>query len=52
MAQQCLVCATDINLLGRNIYTINKNTGALLVTSKEIYLEVNLGKIKSMLISR
>jgi len=36
-----LLYADDVNLLGRSVYTVNKNTGALVVTSKETGLEVN-----------
>jgi hypothetical protein len=31
----------DINILGENIHTLQKNTAALLNTSKEVSLEVN-----------
>ena len=44
--QQLLVYADDVNMLGGRIRTINKNTQALLVGSKEIELEVNSDKIK------
>ena len=33
--------ANDANILGRNIHKIKKNTEALVITSKEIGLEVN-----------
>ena len=43
---QLLVYADDFNILGRSVHTINKNTEALLVFSKEIGLEVNADKTK------
>jgi hypothetical protein len=41
-----LVYADDVNLLGDNIYTIEKNTVALIGASKEVGLEVNAEKTK------
>jgi len=38
---QLLVYADDVNILGRSVCTVNKNTEALIVTSKETGLEVN-----------
>jgi sorting nexin-29 len=48
---QLLAYADDVNLLGDNIDTINKNKGTLIDASKEIGLEVNIEKTKYMLVS-
>jgi hypothetical protein len=45
---QLLVFADDVNILGDNIHTINKN----IETSNEADLEVNTEKTKYMLLSR
>lgn len=39
--RQFLVYTDDLNSLGESIHTTKKNTGALLVASKDICLEVN-----------
>jgi hypothetical protein len=49
---QILAYADDVNIVGENIGTIQKNTKALLDTSKEVGLEVNPEKSKYMLVSR
>jgi hypothetical protein len=49
---QFLVCADDVNMLGRSTYIVNKNTEALAVASKEIVLEVNAEKTKYVIMSR
>ena len=40
VAHQLLVYADEINMLGRSMPTIKKNTGALVVTTREIGLAV------------
>jgi hypothetical protein len=49
---QLLVYADDVNILGGSVHAIKKNTEALVVTSKEIGLEVNGEKSKYMVVSR
>jgi hypothetical protein len=41
-----------VNLLGDNIDTMKRNTETVIDASKEVGLEVNAEKIKSMLLSR
>jgi hypothetical protein len=43
--------ADDMNLLGDDIDTLNKNTESLIDTSKKVSLEVNTEKTKYMLLS-
>jgi hypothetical protein len=50
--RQLLHYADDMNLLGDNIDTINKNTQTLIDASKEVGLVVNVEKTKYMLVSR
>jgi hypothetical protein len=47
-----LAYADDVNLIGRKIDTIKKNTEGLLDASKEVGLEVKSEKIKYMLMLR
>jgi hypothetical protein len=49
---QLLAYADNVNVMGENIDTIQKNTKALLDANKEVGLEVNLVKTKYMLMSR
>jgi hypothetical protein len=49
---QLLAYADDVNLLGDNIDTVNKNTQTLIDASKEVGLEVNVEKTKYKLVSR
>jgi hypothetical protein len=44
--------AADVNLLGDNIDTIERNTETLIDTSKEVGIEINVEKIKYMLLFR
>jgi hypothetical protein len=43
-----LVYADDVNILGKNIHSIMKNTEALVVASKKIGFEVNAEKTMYM----
>jgi hypothetical protein len=47
-----LAYADDVNIVGENIYTVQKNTKALFDASKDVDLEVNPEKTKFMLVSR
>jgi hypothetical protein len=49
---QLLAYADDVNLLGDNIDTINKNAETLINTNKEVGLETDVKKTKYVLLSR
>jgi hypothetical protein len=49
---QLLAYADDMNLLEDNIDSIKENTETLTGDSKEVVLEINVEKIKYMLLSR
>jgi hypothetical protein len=46
-----LVYTDDVDILGGSILTVKKNIEVLLVSSKEIGLEVNADKTKYMVMS-
>jgi len=47
-----LLVYTDDNILGGSVHTMKENAEALVVSSKEIGLEINVDKTKYMLMSR
>jgi hypothetical protein len=47
-----LVYADDVNILGGNAQTINKNIEALVVVNKETGLEANADETKYLVVSR
>ena len=49
---QLLVYADDVNILVGSVHSVKKNAEALIVSSKEIGLEVNDDKTKYMVMSR
>jgi hypothetical protein len=46
------VYVNDVNILDGSVHTVKENAEALLVGSKEIGLDVNVGKMKYMVMSR
>ena len=51
VTHQLLVYADNVNMVGGSVHTVKENEEALVVTSKEIVLEVNVGKTKYMVMS-
>jgi hypothetical protein len=49
--RKLLVYADEINILGRSVHTVKKNTEALVVATKLTGLEVNAEKTKYMIMS-
>jgi hypothetical protein len=49
---QLLAYPDDVNLLGDNIDTVNKNSEILVDAGREVGLEVHVEKTKYMLVSR
>jgi hypothetical protein len=49
---QLLAYTDDVNLLGDNLDTIQRNIETLIDASKEVGLEINVEKIKYMLLCR
>jgi hypothetical protein len=47
-----LLAYADVNLLGDNIDTVKKNREVLIGASKDVGLEIIVGKTKFMLLSR
>jgi hypothetical protein len=47
-----LVYTDDVNLLDKNINKIKQNTGTILETSRDIFLEINAEKTKCVTMSR
>jgi hypothetical protein len=49
---QLLAYADDVNILGGSVHTVKENAKALVVSAKDIGLEVNADKTKYMTMSR
>jgi hypothetical protein len=49
---QLLAYADDVNLLGDDIHTINRNTESLIDSSKQVGIEVHVNNSKYVLVSR
>jgi hypothetical protein len=49
---QLVVYADDVNILGGSVCTLKKNTETLLVSRKEIGLELNADETNYMVMSR
>jgi hypothetical protein len=50
-AHHLLVYADDVNILGRSVHTVETNTEALVVATREIGLEVSADETKYMVMS-
>jgi len=50
-AHQVLIYADNVNVLGKSVNTIKKNPPQLVVSGKEIRLEINADKNKYMVMS-
>ena len=48
--QQRLVYADDVTIFGSSIHSVEKNTEALVVAGKEIWLQINADKTKYVVI--
>jgi len=46
-----LVSADDVHMLGKNIYTIKKNTESLVQGSRKVGLDVDIEMTKYMVVS-
>ena len=49
--RQLVVYADDVNMLGESVHTLKKNTETLLVSSKEIGIEVNADETNYLVMS-
>jgi hypothetical protein len=51
-AHQLVICVDDVNIFGGTVQTVKENAEALIVTTKEIGLEVNGVKTKYIFMAR
>ena len=52
VASRYLAYADDVNILAGSVHTVEQNTEALVVATKEIGLELNADKTKYIIMSR